>query len=382
MALYLTFALTFLNFVGVSAARVVLSLYALDLGAHPFGVGVLVAMFYTFPLLLSWPIGTLSDRYGARRPLVFGGVCGLASMLIPYFVHELFALYAAAALAGLSLACMHVNVQNLVGLLSPSHERSRNFSNFSMVGAATNFVGPLVAGFSIDLMGHAAACLVIAVFYLIAVILLAVWGRVLPGGRNLGERTSRVLDSLADREILRVLAVSSLTQLGTDLFQFFMPVYGYGIGLSASVIGGILATFAAASVTVRLFLARLIARFGEEKLLAYSFYFGAASFLLIPFFMNAVVLTLISFAFGFGMGCGQPITLMLMFSRSAQGRSGETLGLRLTANNLMRAGGPALFGFLGSAFGLGPVFWISAVLMGAGGLLSRSSSGRFDDPSG
>ena len=53
------------------------------------------------------------------------------------------------------------------------------------------------------------------------------------------------------------------------------------------------------------------------------------------------------------------------------GRSGATLGLRLTVNNLMRAIGPPAFGLIGTAFGLLSVFWINAVMMGAGGVLSR-----------
>jgi hypothetical protein len=64
------------------------------------------------------------------------------------------------------------------------------------------------------------------------------------------------------------------------------------------------------------------------------------------------------------MGCGQPITLMLMFKHSPQCRSGETLGLRLTVNNLVRVLGP-----VGSAFGLFAVFRINALVMGAGGCL-------------
>jgi MFS family permease len=91
---------------------------------------------------------------------------------------------------------------------------------------------------------------------------------------------------------------------------------------------------------------------------------------MVPFCQSVVPLVVVSFVFGLGMGCGQPITLMLMFSHSPQGRSGETLGLRLTANNVMRVLGPAVFGSVGSAFGLFAVFWINALVMGAGGTLA------------
>ena len=54
-----------------------------------------------------------------------------------------------------------------------------------------------------------------------------------------------------------------------------------------------------------------------------------------------------------------------------EGRSGEAMGLRLTTNNLVRVVGPTLFGSVGSAFGLLPMFVLCAVVMAGGGWLSR-----------
>jgi predicted MFS family arabinose efflux permease len=173
-----------------------------------------------------------------------------------------------------------------------------------------------------------------------------------------------------------MLGISSLMQAGNDFFQFYIPIYGHSIALSALEIGSVLATFAVAAFLVRLVMPRLIAWRSEEMLLAYCFYVGAASFALIPFFKSALVLALVSFLFGLGMGCGQPLTLMLMFSRSPVGRSGETLGLRLTANNFVRTSGPAVFGMIGSAMGLFPVFWLNALLMGSGAWLTWAATGK------
>ena len=68
---------------------------------------------------------------------------------------------------------------------------------------------------------------------------------------------------------------------------------------------------------------------------------------------------------------GIPLTVILMFSRSAEGRSGQTLGLRLTANNFVRVTGPIVFGAVGSALGLAAVFWIVGAIMAAGGFIAR-----------
>ena len=371
VAIHLTLALTFFNFVGSNAARVLLTLYALELGAPAYAVGVIGGLLFLFPLLLSWPIGALADRVPARGLLTFASACGAVSLVLPYFVRSVPAFYVAAALNGLALAFFHVTLQNLVGTLSKPEERPRNFSNFSLTGSVTNFVGPLVAGLSIDHIGHALSCLVIAVPSVAAVALLLAWGRVLPPGNPHAPRAAGGgLKTLADREVRRMLLVSGLVQLGTDLFQFYLPIYGHSVGLSASAIGGVLATLAVASFVVRLFLARLVRQVAEEKLLAWVFFMGAIGFALVPFFSHPLALAAIAFFFGLGMGIGIPLTVMLMFSRSAEGRSGQTLGLRLTANNFVRVTGPIVFGAVGTAIGLPPVFWINAAMMVMGGILS------------
>ena len=50
--------------------------------ASASAVGLLVATFYAFPLVLSWPVGVLADRLGSRGLLVCGAFCGAAGMAI------------------------------------------------------------------------------------------------------------------------------------------------------------------------------------------------------------------------------------------------------------------------------------------------------------
>jgi MFS family permease len=354
---------------------VVLTLYALELGAPASVVGVLGALFYLFALLLSWPVGSLADRVGARPLMLFAAACSTAAVALPFFVRALPAFYVAAAASGLALAFFHVTLQNTMGLLSTPADRPRNFSNFSLVGAMTNFFGPLYAGFSIDNAGYAWACLLAAAPSCVALALVLVRGRLLPPGNPGATHGMGGLDTLADRAVRRMLGLSGLVQLGTDLFQFLIPIYGHGIGLSASAIGGILGAFAVASFVVRLFLARLVKQVPGEKLLARTFVLGAIAFALIPLFRDPVALGAIAFLFGLGMGIGIPLTVILTYERVVPGRAGQTLGLRLTGNNLVRVVGPLVFGALGSSFGMPPVFWLNGVFMMLGVLVARAPAG-------
>jgi len=360
------------------AARVLLVLYALELGAGPVAIGGLAASLAVLPMLLSWPVGRLSDRYGSRWLMMTGMLGGAAGLLIAWAWPGLPALFVAALLNGLLVGFFNVALQNLVGLLSTAETRPRNFSNLSLMNSTASFIGPLLAGFAIDHAGYGATCLYLALLSVFPALLLFGWGGRMPKGGKRGAPAAggglRVM--LADRRVWRLLFVCSLVQLGLDMFQFYMPAYAHSIGLSASVIGVLLSTFAAAGFAVRLGLPRLVRRYGEAAVLAGSFHLSAACFLLVPFVESAAVIGVLSFLFGLGNGAGQPITMMLSFSQSADGRSGETLGLRSTVIHFTRLVAPSVFGYLAALATLSVVFWINGVLLGAGGVLSRWGKGK------
>ena len=376
MSLYFTLALALFNFTSVLAGRVLLVLFALKLGAQPFAVGTLVASYSLLPMLLSWQVGRLSDRFGSRWLLMFGAAGGTVGMLVPYFFEGLPAVYAGGLMNGLSIAFYGVSLQNVVGLLSEPEKRTANFSNFSLVTSTCNFIGPLLAGFSIDHAGHALACLYLVLLSFVPLVMLALWGNWLPKGSRTEAASGNIREMLIAKGMWRVLASSSLVAAGTDLFQFYMPIHGHDIGLSASAIGVVLAMFSVAAFLVRLVIKRLIGWLTEARVLAYAFFVGAACFALIPFFQSAPALALASFAFGLGMGCGQPITMMMAFSHSPEGRSGEALGLRITVNQMTKVVVPVIFGSIGSAFGLFPVFWTNALMLMSGGTVAVAGAGR------
>jgi len=372
MPIYFILTLAFLNGTSEQAARVMLALYALELGAQPLTIGMLAATFSLFPMLLAVLTGKLADRFDVRWLLMFGSGATGVSMLLPYFVPGLPAIFAAAAMIGLADAIYSVSVQNLVGLLSATHERARNFNNYSLAASAFCFVGPLFAGFSIDLSGHAMACIYLAVLTLVPAIMLAIWGKLIPATTGQVAATGGGFRALIlESGVGRVVITSSLLSCGNYLYQFYLPVYATTIGLSASVIGMVLAMSAAAMFVMRLILPRLITKYSAESLLTYAFLAGAASLILVPLLRDAIALGLISFIFGLSVGCGHPLVLMLMFGNAPIGRSGEALGLRMTVNHLAKIIFPVIFGSIASAFGLPPTFWLNALMLGTAGMLSR-----------
>jgi predicted MFS family arabinose efflux permease len=363
------------NMSSFRASKVLVSLFAIELGASQFSIGIMIAMYSLLPAILAMHAGRLSDRLGVRWPILAGSLGMVVSLLVPWLYPSLPALYASAALVGASHMLYNISAQNLIGASGGDDARTRNFSNYALAMALGAFVGPLTAGLSIDHLGHATGYLCIAMLPLVPVVILAFAREVRAGKRVKSEEEQAVLSAslLANPVLRRTLIASAMAVTGQDLFQFYMPIYGHSVGLSASAIGMVLGMFGIAAFFVRMWLPAFVKRWGPDAVFGMALYVSAAAFLMFPLFTSAFMLSVVALLIGLGMGCAQPVTLMLVYSRAPEGRAGEALGVRVTINQITHIAVPIIFGTLGSAFGVAPVFFINALIQAGGGLLNRAN---------
>lgn len=370
--------IVFCNMTAYRGSKIIVSLFAIELGASQIYIGTLIAMYSLFPMLMGLYAGKLADRLGVRWPMICGSVgvgCGLA---VPFLMPTLTGLYLSAALIGASHVFYHVSAQNMVGVLSTKETRTQNFTNYGLVMAVGSFLGPLISGFAIDHLGHVRSYLLLAAAPLIPVTIVFFARGLDRSDGKAGEKDMQSANTglLSHPPFRRVIIAGATVLTGTDLFQFYMPIYGHSIGLSATAIGVILSMVAAAAFIVRLAVPTLTKRWGPETVLVCSIFAAASIYVLFPFFRDPWILAGIAFLLGLSLGCSQPLTMMLTYSRAPQGRSGEALGLRLTINNFMHICIPIAFGAIGTAFGVMPVFLANAALLGTGGFLANR--GRAD----
>ena len=358
---------------GFKGTRVLNTLYALQLGAKPFDIGLLLATYGLFALILAVYAGRFTDRYGVRIPVIGGVIACVAGILLPWFVPTLPAIFASAAITGTGFIFVQVGLQTLTGSLASGAARTRNINMYALVVSVADFIGPVIAGFSIDHAGYVATYLVLALLSASSLGGLVVIARHFPRGTPHvhGAKQKRMIDLVRVPDLKRILIASAVVMTGLDLFQLYMPLYGHGIGLSASAIGLVLGAFAVAGFVTRAILPLIVSRLGEEKTLTWSIACSAATFVLIPFVHNGYGLGAISFLLGLGMALGQPLSVILAYNYSPPGRSGETIGLRIAINNSMHVVVPTAFGGLGSLIGIAPIFWLSSALLGVGAYVAR-----------
>jgi MFS family permease len=365
-------------FVSMKGSRILFTLYAVDLGAGPLETGLLFGLHGLLPFVVAIYAGRIADRFDNRLLMVWGLGGYAASLTLPFFFPSLATLYLAVPLGGITTLFFVVATQNYVGILSSPENRTRNFSYYSLGESAANVAGPVFVGIAIDAFRHPLTFLCLAIYS-------AAWCAVvffkrgsLPHTPRHEEKSPprRMKDLLALPAMRNALITNGIVMAGMDLFNLYMPIYARGLGLSATAIGLIVGAFAAAAFVTRLAIPPVTARWGERAMLGGALALSAVAFLPIPFLTTAPLLAAAAFVLGLGLGCGQPLSMILAFNAAPRERSAEGIAMRLAVSYGAHVVIPPVFGALGTAWGIAPVFWTCSVLLGGGSLLNRGSKGR------
>ena len=357
-----------LCFVG---SRMTTTLFALQLGASEFTVGILLALFAVLPMFLSVTAGRIIDRVGPRRPVMMGLAVLACAATLPFLFPSLITLYIASPLLGTSFMFLHIAMNSVFGAYATPEHRAVVFSWLSLGFSISNSIGPLVAGYAIDGFGHAGAMLALAVFPVIALVMLARRKRPLPRPERVRLRSSGVLDLLRLPTLRYTLIASGLLNMGWDIYGFLMPLYGHRIGLTAGTIGIVMSTFALATFTVRALLTQLVRHVHHWVLISSAMALAGAAYLLFPFVSSVALLIGLSFMLGLGLGASQPVIMALLYEASPPGRQGEAVGIRTTMMNGSQTFIPLASGAISAALGMAPVFGLIAALLFGGAWYAR-----------
>lgn len=366
-----------LDHVAFNGGRIAVSLTAISQGASPLTVGLLMASFALLPALLAVPAGRWIDGIGVQRPMMVGSVGVGIGTLLPFLLPQIAALYVASVLIGISFMLINVAAYHAVGELSSAEDRTANFSYVALGFSTSSFIAPLLTGVSIDQLGHRFSFLVLALFTVMPAVVLALVG--LPDTRRRpaapvegasGEKP-RMFDLLRSAEMRNLFIAIGVLTVAWDIYTFAMPLYGTQIGLSASQIGIVMGSFAAASFMVRLAMPFVASRVRPWQLITVSMLLAAASYAAIPFSHSVGTLMAIMFVLGASLGAPHPMVLTLLHHSAPAGRAGEAVGLRTMFINTSQTAMPLVFGVLGAALGLAPLFLAMTAALLGGGVLAR-----------
>lgn len=383
MKIYLVVMISVLSQIGFSGSRVAVSLHSLQLTANPFAIGVVIALYSLCPMLLSIVIGKFADRALPRLPVILGSAAMTVALVLPALFHGLGVLCVTAFVLGLAHQVFSIPLEAIVGGIDGAKNRARNYAFITMGWSAANFLGPLIAGFTIDYIGQLQVYLVLAALTAAPILIVSLRPALLPrtAAAHAGAAArGSVLDLWRMPTVRMTIIAAGVVGSAQDLFQFYLPIYGHSIGLSASAIGTILGLVFLAAFVIRGMLPFLVRKLKEGRILIAAMFIAAAAFTLLPFFVSPYALGAIAFLLGLGVGCAQPMTMSLLYVLTPAGRIAESFGLQKTVRNATHLVVPIVFGSVGAAFGVATVFMSNAVILVASGLLLRRADVPGSDP--
>src|SRR5512137_2538415 len=152
---------------GFAGIRVTLSLFALSLKASPFTVGLILSLLALLPTLFSVHTGRAIDRIGVRRPLLIGTGSVMGGIALAFLVPDIAMLYVVSCLVGSGFMLFHIAVNHMAGESGEPQDRAMNFSLLALGFSTSGFLGPMIAGFAIDWIGHRRTFLLLGGFALL-----------------------------------------------------------------------------------------------------------------------------------------------------------------------------------------------------------------------
>jgi predicted MFS family arabinose efflux permease len=352
-----------------AGTRVTLSLFALHLDASPFTVGILLSLLALLPMTFSVAVGRLIDRIGVRKPMLVGATALIIGILVAVISPTLPALFVTSCLAGSGFMLFHIAVNYLAAVIGRPEDRARNFSWLALSFSTSGFLGPVVAGFAIEGIGYRRTMLLLACFALATLITLFIKRVEVPlqPADAAGAKRRKIGDLLRSPTMRRIFIVSGLLSMVWDLFSFVVPIHGSNIKLSPSTIGLILGAFGVAVFAVRLVMPLVIHRISEWNMLIGAMISTGIALFVFPLVHTVPVLIGLAFFLGVGLGGAQPMIMSLLYNTAPPGRGAEAIGIRTFLINISQTVIPLMFGALGAALGMTPVFWtMAALLVGAG----------------
>ena len=347
----------------MAVTRVTAALWLLHHGYGEWTVGAMISLTSAGPVLLSMWAGRQSDAHGLHRPLWIGAAMGAAGALAALLYPAPWTLAPAAFLCGSAVGVMAVAIQREAGLIGEeAGELKRVFGWVALGPAMSNALAPVIAGVLIDAAGERAA------FAFAALLPLASWllGRRVPRHplRELpvAEKKRPAWALLRESGLRNLLILNVVLSACWDAHSFVVPVVGHAKGLSASSIGLVLGSFAAAATVVRLVIVRWASGLDEMVVLRTAMTVVTVTLLVYAWLPGTAGLMFGSSVLGLALGSYQPMILSALHQVTPPERHGQALGLRMLVSSSMSMTMPMGFGLLASSTVAFAPLWLMATL--------------------
>ena len=346
---------------------------ALPLFIHSLGVGegtlgFIAAASTVVGIVASLPAGVLSDLWGRRRVILLSMAVFATAPFLYLLVRVPWHLVLVRAYHGLATAMLGPVALAAVAdtFREGRGERMGWYSSATLVG---RFLAPTVGGlliFGDDFRWVYLSCGVAGLLALLAALRLPRLDQAAqPKVRRARWATMRheLHLILTNRSLLLTSGVEAAQYFAFGAVETFLPLYLKGLGWEPRVIGPLFTAQVLVTALTKPLMGRLSDRWGRRWPIVAGLLVGAGAMAAMPRIHAWWPMAALTALFGLGVAAVTASTSALVSDLSRAAAYGASLGVLSSVMDVGHSTGPMVAGLLVAAWGYGPAFALTAVLL-------------------
>ena len=363
--LYLLSAAVMVAMIGLGIIWPLIPVYARELGATGFQLGLIIASFPLARTLFNSPIGRFSDLRG-RKPLLLIGLLAYAAVSLLYvWASRVEALLVVRFLQGLASVLVVPIAMALAGDIAPRDRLGLYMGTLNMAVMLGLGVGPMLGGAIRDAFGMNAAFYAMGALTLITYVGVKVFIPDDPdrGAREKGRHVVPFRVLLTHRVLRGLLLLRFFNAGGYGCVYTFLPLLALSLHLTSSQVGLILGANILLSAFLQRWFGALSDRVDPVRQIVWGALLAGLPILAMPLAEGFWGLLALNVLMGLGGGVAMPAGLTLSARIGRTMGMGAVIGLLETSFGLGMIASPILSGIVMDLAGLPSIFIIGGSLV-------------------
>lgn len=291
----------FIALLGIGIIVPIMPVFAKELGAGGFALGMIIAAFSVTRGLFQPIVGNLSDRWGRKGFLMSGLlIYGIVGLLIPMAI-DVNHLILIRGFHGVGSAMIVPIGMAYMSLLAPAGHESRYMSYLNVAIFCGIGCGPIIGGILSDLWGFSSVFYTMAGLSLTALLLVVIYmPRQVPGAEaKEGDFVKSLVSMVRSRKTAGILIARYATMILMVPSMAFIPLLmSEWDGISGLQIGFVIACRTLVNAVLQVPFGKLADRYSKRKIFIVSCLLISVIVYCIPFCQTVAVMAVVYLLLG------------------------------------------------------------------------------------
>ena len=358
--------------VGASLGDPVLSRFAEGLAGNTFLIGILVSLSWITYTILSEPAGSIVDRIGEKKTLIFGGVLDSLGYFLIFLSNSIFVFAFAMILEGMGSAFFWSSTRTHIAKVSEK-KTGKAFGLYTASWSLGWSFGPIIGGFLAILFDLRLPFLISSIVMLLTVFVFS--RSIKDVNKSVGKAIRYEMhggflkDGIhflknAEKGVKRILLSHLLLNCSVTMIFVFIPLYLFQ--LNHAEVGYIFFIYSLIFAFSSIFWGYMTDRFGRHSFSVVGF---LVSGILVVFFLgisNFLFAFILTAFLGLTFSIVEPTLIAMLNDRISPKQRGTANGISIASFALGGSIGSIAGGYTAS-IGFGNLFILAALICFVGG---------------